>query len=57
MRFICSMALAKRDSQLSVVTVEQGGKEKKRDVRVLDEETYVQVLSLSLITHNYTVPY
>jgi len=51
------MALAKRDSQLSVVTVEQGGKEKKRDVRVLDEETYVQVLSLSLITHNYTVPY
>ena len=52
MRFICSMALAKRDSQLSVATVEQGGKEKKRDVRVLDEETYVQVYVVSLLNYS-----
>ena len=39
------MALVKRAEKLSVATVQQstGEKTSKRDVEVLDEETYVQV--------------
>ena len=38
------MALVKRDNQFSVATIQESTKEQNRtNVKVLDEETYVQV--------------